>query len=160
MHAVQPRNLDNHMDWKLLKCWAHRAAISSLKSIWRPITSDQPQGLILFNIFTNVLSNGTESPLRKSAYNKELEEWLIQQMGLLPLRGTLIGWRNEMTKHLESAPNGNVKSSTWGRIQPCLWSHRELTIWRTTWKEQPATILFVQRPTASGTPLRRALLAV
>lgn len=38
--------------------------LSSLKSIWRPITSDQPQGLtlglILFNIFTNDLDSEKE----------------------------------------------------------------------------------------------------
>lgn len=72
MDAAQNRKLDTHADWKRLKCWAHRAAISSLKSIWRPITSDQPQrltlGLILFNIFTNDLGSGTESSLRKSAH--------------------------------------------------------------------------------------------
>lgn len=123
------------MDWKLLKCWAHRAAISSLKPIWRPITSDQPQGLTLgltlFNMFINDPSNATESPLRNSAHNTE--EWLIQQMDLLPLRGTSTGWRNEMTSHSGSAPKGNVKSSTLGGIKPCLWSHQESTTWKTAW---------------------------
>jgi len=42
---------DSQVHWKV----AHRVVISSTKSIWRPVTKDQPQGLtlglILFNFF-------------------------------------------------------------------------------------------------------------
>lgn len=79
MDAIQARKLDTRVDWKQLKCWTQRAAISSLKSSWTLITSHQPHeltpGLILFNIFTSGLGIGTESSLRNSAHNTELGEW-------------------------------------------------------------------------------------
>lgn len=159
MDAVQARKLDNHVDWKLLNCWAHRAAISSLKPIWRPITTDQPQGLtlgLIFNSFINDVSNGTKSPLRKSAHNTE--EWLmIKQMGLLPLRGTSTGWRNEMTRHSESAPKGNVKSSTWGGIKPCLWSHWESIIWKAAWKRSASHCPFCAKANSTWDSIRESL---
>lgn len=158
MDAVQTRKLESHVDWKLLRCWVHRAAISSLKSIWRSTTSDHPQGLtmglILFNVFTNDLGSGQSSQEVFTQYRTGRVADTAH--GLAAIRGTIrdtsTGWGNEMTRNSASSPKGNVKSSTWEGIKSCLWWHWEL-YGKQFRRDQLAIVLSVQRPTAYRTPL-------
>ena len=57
------------------------------------------------------------------------EEGLMQQLVVLPFRGTSTGWRNGLTGIWEGSIKGKAKPCPWGRINLCtstLWGPSEL----------------------------------
>lgn len=74
-------------------------------------------GPVLFNILiSNSLNSRTECTLYKFAASLQTmqnqEDWLIDQMVMLPFRGMQTGWRNEPTGNSENSTRGSAESHT------------------------------------------------
>ncbi|PKU35266.1 hypothetical protein llap_14428 [Limosa lapponica baueri] len=117
-------NEENIDEWKNrtlsgLAAEGKLVVMTTMNSIWRPLTSDVPQGprlcLTPFNIFINDLNDKTpKHTINKLAGTTKLVV-TDTPMDRLPFRGILTDRRNGSTGILGSS-TGNTQSSPWRRI--------------------------------------------
>lgn len=74
-----------------LNCCVQRVKSSNLKSRWRPVTTEVPQGLILLILFISHLENGAKCTLSMFVDDKELGGVMQEPQHVL-VANSLLGW--------------------------------------------------------------------
>lgn len=98
-------------NWK--DCWAQRAMISSMKSIWQLVTSDVPPRLILWlillNVFINYLKDVMEISLSKFTDNIKLRAAADMLEGFVATQRDLDRLKKWANCHLVKFSKGKCK---------------------------------------------------
>lgn len=71
------------------------------------------RGQCCLSLSLRTQAKGQSTPSASLKMVRSWEEWLTDQVGVLPFRGTLAGWRNGQTGNSWCLTKGNAESSAW-----------------------------------------------